>query len=246
MSTTPAPHSTASTLPPARALEGAARDRALLTYLMLAAVFVACLVTCNLVFRKFFVFEGWGLSFEQSVGLLAYPLTFLVTDIISEIFGPRKANLVVLSGLLASVVTLAIVSVAGQTSAAAWSPVTDGEFAHVFGQTAVAVGASMAAYLLAQFIDVHFFHFWKRQTQGKHLWLRNNLSTIPSQVLDTLTVLLLLCAVGELPWERLGVLFLNGVAFKSLVAALDTPLVYLGVCWMRRVFQLEPGQEIEL
>ena len=145
MSPTPAPQSTASTLPPARVLEGAARDRALLTYLMLAAVFVACLVTCNLVFRKFFVFEGWGLSFEQSVGLLAYPLTFLVTDIISEIFGPRKANLVVLSGLLASVVTLAIVSVAGQTSAAAWSPVTDGEFAHVFGQTAVAVGASMAA-----------------------------------------------------------------------------------------------------
>ena len=65
-------------------------------------------------------------------------------------------------------------------------------------------------------------------------------------MLDTLTVLLLLCAVGELPWERLGVLFLNGVAFKSLVAALDTPLVYLGVGWMRRVFQLEPGQEIEL
>jgi uncharacterized integral membrane protein (TIGR00697 family) len=153
---------------------------------------------------------------------------------------------VVLSGLAASTMTLGVVTVAGWADATSWSPVSNSEFDHVFGQTALAVGASMAAYLLAQFIDVRIFHFWKSLTHGKHLWLRNNLSTIPSQIVDTSTVLVLLCAVGEIGWERFGALLLNGVAFKSLVAALDTPLVYLGVGWMRRRFGLLEGQEIVL
>lgn len=227
-------------------LDGPDRDRAMAFFLILAGLFMASLVSCNLIFRKFFVWEFGGLTFEQSVGLLPYPLTFLVTDVISEIYGKRKANLVVLSGLAASLMTLLVITVAGHAQATGWSPVTDAEFNHVFGQTALAVGASMAAYLLAQFLDVRMFHFWKRLTHGRHLWLRNNLSTIPSQIVDTSTVLLLLCAVGELGWDRLGVLLLNGVAFKSLVAALDTPLVYLGVGWMRKRFRLAPGQEIDL
>ena len=227
-------------------LEGRDRDAAQAWFLILAGLFVASLVSCNLIFRKFFLWEWGGMTFEQSVGLLPYPLTFLVTDLISEVYGKRKANLVVLSGLAASVMTLLVITVAGQATATSWSPVTDGQFDHVFGQTALAVGASMSAYLLAQFFDVRIFHFWKRLTQGRHLWLRNNLSTIPSQIIDTTTVLLLLCAVGEIGWDRLGVLLLNGVAFKALVAALDTPLVYLGVGWMRRRFDLAPGQEIDL
>lgn len=227
-------------------LDGPDRDRAMALFLILAGLFMASLVSCNLIFRKFFVWEFGGLTFEQSVGLLPYPLTFLVTDVISEIYGKRKANWVVLSGLAASLMTLLVITVAGQAQATGWSPVTDAEFNHVFGQTALAVGASMAAYLLAQFLDVRMFHFWKRLTHGRHLWLRNNLSTIPSQIVDTSTVLLLLCAVGELGWDRLGVLLLNGVAFKSLVAALDTPLVYLAVGWMRKRFRLAPGQEIDL
>ena len=104
----------------------------------------------------------------------------------------------------------------------------------------------MAAYLVAQFIDVRFFHFWKRRTQGRHLWLRNNLSTIPSQILDTATVLGLLCVVGEIEWPRFGTLMVNGVLFKTLVAALDTPLVYLVVGALRRRFGLGAGQELEL
>jgi len=136
--------------------------------------------------------------------------------------------------------------VGGAVPAASWSPVTDGEFDHVFGQTALAVGASMAAYLLAQALDVQVFHFWKRVTEGRHLWLRNNLSTVPSQLVDTATVLALLCAVGEIPWERFGTLFLNGALFKALVAALDTPLVYGAVGVLRRRFGLQPGQEVAL
>ena len=237
--------SPSSLLPPVK-LQGRDRDAAMVLFLVLAGLFIASLVSCNLIFRKFFMWDGLGFTFEQSVGLLPYPLTFLVTDLISEIYGKRKANAVVLSGLAASVLTLLIITLAGHAQATAWSPVTDDQFNHVFGQTALAVGASMAAYLLAQFFDVRIFHFWKSLTQGKHLWLRNNLSTIPSQIVDTTTVLVLLCVVGEIGWDRLGVLLLNGVLFKALVAALDTPLVYLGVGWVRRRFGLAAGQEIEL
>ena len=85
------------TLPDAKTLAGRERDLALAGFLALAGLFVACLVTCNLVFRKFFTWDMGGLAFEQSVGLLAYPLTFLVTDVISEVYGKKKANMVVVS-----------------------------------------------------------------------------------------------------------------------------------------------------
>lgn len=235
-----------ASIPPAKALPGRQKDRAMLIFLVLSASFVASLVSCNLIFRKFFIWEIPGLTFEQSVGLLPYPLTFLVTDVISELFGKRKANWVVLSGLVASVLTLLVIAMASSVQSTTWSPVTDAQFNHVFGQTTLAVGASMAAYLIAQFFDVRIFHFWKAQTQGKHLWLRNNLSTIPSQIIDTSAVLLLLCSVGEIEWAVWGTLMLNGVAFKALVALLDTPVVYLVVGRLRRQFDLAEGQEIDL
>ena len=224
------------------------REFALGLYLLLAALFVSSLITCNLAFRKFFAWTLPGLdyTFEASVGLLPYPLTFLVTDLISEVYGRKRADDVVKAGLAASILTLLVITLAGAAPATEWSPVTNGEFDHVFGQTALAVGASMAAYLLAQLLDVRIFHFWKVRTGGRMLWVRNNFSTIPSQFVDTLVVLVLLCAVGEIKWALLVPLLLNGFGFKVLVAAFDTPLVYLGAGWFRRRFGLSPGQEIAL
>ena len=223
------------------------RELSMRIFLILAALFIASLVACNLIFRKFFHWAPIdGLTFEQSVGLLPYPITFLVTDLISECFGKKKANLVVISGLCASAFTLLIISVRQSIPAADWSPVNDAEFDHVFGSTIVAVSASMTAYLLAQFLDVRLFHFWKKLTNGKKLWLRNNLSTIPSQFIDTLAVLTLMCAAGQIQWELFGTLLLNGVIFKIIVALLDTPLVYIGSWLIRRPFGLKLGEEIKL
>ena len=179
--------------PPLKPASEKDREWALGLYLVLAALFVASLVTCNLIFRKFFFWTmpGMGYTFEASVGLLPYPLTFLVTDLISEIFGKKRADDVVKGGLFASVFTLVIITMAGYAPATEWSPVNNGEFDHVFGQTVLAVGASMAAYLIAQFLDVRIFHFWKHRTGGRMLWLRNNFSTIPSQFADTIVVLVL-------------------------------------------------------
>jgi uncharacterized integral membrane protein (TIGR00697 family) len=219
---------------------------ALRPYLLLGSLFVASLVSCNLIFRKFFLLDidVLGLSFAQSVGLLPYPLTFVITDVLSEIYGRKRANLVVTAGLFASGFTLLIISLAQWAPAAPWSPVTDNDFNHVFGQTILAVGASMFAYLLAQYLDVRIFHFWKTLTHGKHLWLRNNLSTIPSQFVDTLAVLTVLCWAGEIPWDLFPALFWNGFLFKVLFALLDTPFVYAATWWLRRRLGLRFGEEI--
>ena len=219
---------------------------ALRPYLLLGSLFVASLVSCNLIFRKFFEIElGWGdLTLAQSVGLLPYPLTFVITDVLSEVYGRKRSNLVVTSGLLASLFTLLIVTLAQWAPAAEWSPVSDSEFDHVMGSTVLAVAASMIAYLLAQYLDVRIFHFWKHLTHGKHLWLRNNLSTIPSQVVDTLAVLLVLCWAGQIPWDRFVPLFWNGFFFKTAFALLDTPVVYAATWALRRQLGLKFGEEV--
>jgi len=216
-------------------------------YLILGALFIASLVVSNLVFQKFFSWDFFGLyTFEISVGILPYPITFLITDIISEIYGKKKANAIVTAGIFASFFSLLIVFVADYVPATSWSPINDSLFSKVFGATAVAVLASMMAYLFAQYIDIQLFHYWKRLTKGKHLWLRNNFSTFLSQFVDTFAVLLLLCSFGKIEWSLFGSLLLGGFLFKILIAALDTPFLYVAIFAFRKRFRLEVGEELVL
>lgn len=219
-------------------------------YLILAALFIASLVTSNLIFQKFFYWypfdiEIYGVKlFEVSVGLLPYPITFLITDILSEIYGKKKANDVVISGIFASFFSLLIIYVSQATPATDWSPTSDQTFTQVFGATPLAVLASMLAYLFAQFVDIRIYHFWKQLTKGKHLWLRNNFSTFSSQFIDTLTVLFLLCSFDIIDWDNFLGLLVSGVIFKIMIAALDTPILYLFVYAFRKRFKLEVNEEI--
>jgi len=216
------------------------KQRAEKAYFILAAIFITALITSNLIFQKFFQWSPFGwFTFELSVGILPYPITFIVTDVISEIYGRKRANQLVFIGFIASVFTLLIVVLANAVPATDWSPVSDESFTHVFGFTFIAVGASMAAYLIAQLIDVQLFHFWKRLTRGKHLWLRNNASTFSSQLVDTLVILLILCSLDVIPWDKFQLLLINGFLFKVLVAAADTPLVYAAVWFFRKQFDLK-------
>ena len=214
-------------------------------YLLLASLFICSLVVSNLIFQKFFHWDFFGLyTFEISVGILPYPITFLITDIISEVYGKKKANQVVTMGIFASFFSLLIVIISNEVPATSWSPVNNVLFSKVFGATAVAVFASMMAYLFAQFIDIQIFHFWKQVTKGKHLWLRNNFSTFTSQFIDTFTVLLLLCSFGKIDWALFGGLLVSGFLFKILIAVLDTPFLYLSVYLFRKRFGLKMGEEL--
>jgi uncharacterized integral membrane protein (TIGR00697 family) len=214
-------------------------------YLILAALFIASLVASNLIFQKFFYWEPFGLyRFEISVGILPYPITFLITDILSEVYGKKKANRVVIAGIFSSFFSMFIILIADYAPAIESSPINDEVFHQVFGLSPLAVFASMIAYLFAQFIDIRIFHFWKKLTSGKHLWLRNNFSTFASQFIDTFTVLLLLCTFKILPWPIFTSLLISGFLFKVIIAALDTPLLYLIVYAFRKRFNLKIGEEI--
>ncbi len=218
-------------------------------YLILTGVFITSLVSCNLIFQKFFQLDIYipfvgNYTFEQSVGLLPYPITFLVTDIISEIYGQKKANKVVTTGLISSLFMLLIVTVSDYVTATPWSPVDGDTFHQVFGLSGAAVFASMMAYLVAQYIDVRVFHFWKKLTNGKHLWLRNNASTVFSQFIDTFSVLFLLCSFDVISWDRFSVLLLNGFLFKVFFAAFDTPIFYFFSWYLKKKFHLKQNEEL--
>ena len=214
-------------------------------YLVFISLFITSLVVSNLIFQKFFHLPLLGFNFELSVGILFYPITFLVTDVVSEIFGKKKANQMVITGIFASIFCLLIISIANYLPATNWSPVNNKIFKLVFGNTILAVGASMLAYLCAQLIDIRIYHFWKKITKGKHLWLRNNGSTIFSQLVDTFLIIFLLCSGGAIEWAKFDTLFVQGFSFKILIAIIDTPIIYACVLILRKKFDLKMGETLE-
>ena len=233
------------------------KNQALLIYILLSGIFISCLISCNLIFLKFFSLKisFLNITFTQSVGLIAYPITFLVTDIVSEIYGKKKANFLVISGIISSIVVLGLIFIADFLPAANWSipenkKVDDEIFHLVFGQFGIAMAASLFTYLVCQLIDIRIFHFWKNLTKGKYLWLRNNFSTITSQLVDTFLILFLLMSLspeeGLQNWSDLKKLFLNGFLFKILVALIDTIPLYLLVNLLRKKFNLKHGEEVKL
>lgn len=212
-------------------------------YLFLAALFIAALVSCNLIANKFVTVDLGFASFIISAGVLPYPITFLITDILSEIYGRKKTNYVVFSGLGASLFVLLILYLGNIFPAITDSPVNDSTYSTVFGNSWRVIFASMTAYLFAQLIDVRIYHFWKNLTKGKFLWLRNNGSTIISQLVDT-TLVVLVLFVGVKPQNELVELIIDGWMFKALMALFDTPIMYAAVFTIRKYFGLAANQEI--
>ena len=213
-------------------------------YLILAALFIGALVVCNLIANRFLTvdlsFLGFSEPFILSAGALPYPVTFLVTDLLSEIYGRKRANRVVACGFVASLLVLATLWLGDQFAAIPESPVDDETYRSVFQNAWRVIAASMTAYLVAQLVDIRIFHFWKNLTKGKHLWLRNNASTVLSQFLDSLLVVLVLFGgQQDLGWMWNTVLDLW--LFKALVALIDTPLFYFGTALAERWLGVDPA-----
>jgi uncharacterized integral membrane protein (TIGR00697 family) len=202
---------------------------------------------------------GEPLVFAVAVGVLPYPMTFLCTDFISELYGRRRANTVVWIGLVLNLWVVFILWLGGvlpgfegraadgsvALDAAGRTPVFYEVRTLAFG----AVTASMVAYLVAQFVDVYVFHFWKRLTRGRHLWLRNNGSTLISQLVDTTAVILITHFYAHaLPinkemaiWPQLWTFIVTGYAFKMVAALLDTVPFIVGTRYLVRYLRLPPA-----
>ena len=214
--------------------EGPLEGRNLAIYMALGSLFITALVVCNLVSNKFVELDLGFKTFVISVGILPYPLTFLVTDLLSEFYGKRRTDYVVYSGFAALLLVLLVIWLGGLLPALPFSQVQDPAYDQVFGNSIRVIIASMAAYIVAQLVDVRLFHFWKRVTLGKHLWVRNNFSTMLSQGVDSILVILILF-VGVLPTPTLIQYIADAWIFKILMAALDTPFMYAGVWAYKRL-----------
>ncbi len=200
-----------------------------LLFMILSGIFLASLVIANSLVFKFFDVElpFVGLA-TLSVGIIPYPVTFLCTDLISELYGRKRANMVVLAGFVISLYMVIILQIGRVVPVShLQGPEIQDHYVAVFGSSTRAIFASMVAYLAAQFIDVRVYHFWKDLTDGKHLWLRNNFSTMLSQLVDTTAVVSILF-VGVWATEDIVWAIVCGYVFKILVAAVDTPFMYIG------------------
>jgi uncharacterized integral membrane protein (TIGR00697 family) len=202
------------------------------TYAGFLGVFVTFVVLTNTVGIKLFAISGLTLP----VSILWYPLTFLVTDLVSEIYGARRARFLVLTGFAMSLLLLAFSLIGVALPTAAVYPLGE-DYANIFGPVWRLLLASMAAYLLAQMIDVQIFHFLKRATRGRHFWLRNNASTMVSQFVDSLTVNVIFLYKNPTVFtgtfaDLMGIVF-SVYAVKVAIAAADTPVAYLGI-WIAR------------
>jgi len=234
-------------------------------FLVLAGIFVGTLAMLNILGVTRFVgvqipiTEGFSFPLFVAIGVLPYPITFLCTDFISELYGRRRANFVVFVGFLINLWVVFILWIGSVLPPAPDPSLQElreaGERLPLFFEIKTAafgaVAASMIAYLAAQLTDVHVFHFWKRLTKGKHLWLRNNGSTVVSQLVDTTAVILIThFYVGLLPiddqrdlWPQLVFFIVSGYAFKVIVALLDTGPFYLGTRVLSRYLRIDPAGE---
>ena len=222
-------------------------------FLTLSGVFLTSLVLGNVIGTTKFVtifsldLPSWlqaltpelvrnGSIYTMSVpaGVVAYPFTFLATDLISELFGRKRAKMLVWVGFGMNVFMLLLMSInhwlPNSSGVSGGLDLFEGVYQFMVGNTI----ASMIAYLIAQSVDVRLYHFWKRLTKGKHLWLRNNASTTVSQLVDSTAIITILYLAGNLgdAIDNVGaviILILNSYLFKFFFALFDTPLMYLGV-----------------
>ena len=234
-------------------------------FLVLAGLFLGSMTMLNILGTSRFIdlsFEIAGLKIPMAlaIGVLPYPITFLCTDFISELYGQKRANFLVYVGLLLNAWVVAFLWLGGALppavaiDAATGLPPTDAydfAFFRIRFLTMGAVVGSMIAYLAAQLCDVSLFHFWKRLTNGRHLWLRNNGSTLVSQFVDSFAVITITHFYARgLPidpsaaiWPQLWVFIGSGYVFKMVIALVDTLPFYLGVHYLSRYLEIDLNRE---
>jgi uncharacterized integral membrane protein (TIGR00697 family) len=236
-------------------------------FLALSGIFLGTLALLNVLGISRFLdlsFDVFGISIPVvvAVGVLPYPVTFICTDLISELFGEKKARDMVWVGVMLNIWVIFLLWLGGvlpgfenvdpvsglpQEDEAGRLPVFFEIRELAFG----AVTASMVAYMAAQFCDVRLFHFWKKLTKGRHLWIRNNASTMMSQMVDTTAVILITHFYAHaLPinpdepvFGQLMTFIISGYVFKLVIAALDTGPIYLLVGLLRPYLGLKKNEE---
>lgn len=196
----------------------------------LLGFFVSLVIGMNLLGGK--ITELFGVS--VSVAIFMVPITFLITDIVAEVYGKKVSARFVYVGMISIVIMLAYTALFVALPAHERYTL-NAEYTAIFGSSVRIMVASVIAFFLSQLHDIWAFEFLKRKTGEKFLWLRNNLSTFVSQAIDSLVFMFIAFYHVTPQFTALFVIELTipYYLFKIFFAVLDTPFVYLGVRWLK-------------
>jgi uncharacterized integral membrane protein (TIGR00697 family) len=208
-------------------------DRKQRVFVLLTAFFVAALITGDFVGGKFFVLFGRNFS----AGIIPFPLTFVLTDVVNEFYGTHGARRLTYAGLGAAVFVWIVINIALALPTSPQSPISDAVFKGAFGTSSRLYVASLTAYIIGQLLDISIFQVLRRVTGHRLLWLRATGSTVLSQVVDSLAVSFVFL-VGTRPLGFIVGNAANNYVGKLVMAVLLTPLIYLGHAVFRRLLQL--------
>ncbi|HYQ16880.1 MAG TPA: queuosine precursor transporter [Polyangiaceae bacterium] len=201
-------------------------------FLVLAGIFTTCLVVGDIIGGKLVSTHLFGFEFTTTVGMVPFPVTFLLTDVLNEFYGQRAARFITLVGFgmavlsFAFILTSAAIPFAPLTQAADWKGVNEASFNNVFLGSMRMIVASLCAYLVSQFVDIGVFHLLKRVTSGKLLWLRATGSTAVSQLIDTVTINFVAWS-GLMSTGKIINIIYSAYGLKLMIAIGLTPLIYL-------------------
>jgi queuosine precursor transporter len=213
-------------------------------FFALGSVFVTCLVVSDIIGGAKLVELGTvhGRPVTVSVGMIAFPLTFVLTDVLNEFYGARAARFMTWVGLAMLLLTFVILSVATSLPAASYTPYPQQWFHSIFGSSLRLIVASLTAYLVGQLLDIALFVVFKRWARGRYIWLRATGSTVVSQLVDTVVVQFINFA-GVLAVSDIWTLAQNSYVLKLILAIAMTPVIYLGHAILGRTLNLhaDPG-----
>lgn len=215
-------------------------------FITLVAIFITCLITGDLVGGKLTSVHLFGREWVFAVGMLAFPVTFVLTDILSEFYGRSAVRWVTVIAFCMVGLTLTIATIAGAmpwasfTQATDWNGVTQAHFDPVFTQATWIQISSMTAFLLGSLVDISVFFLLKRLTGNRMLWLRATGSTAISQLIDTLVIQGMAFGAQLTPSEYFNVVS-TSYLIKLTVAIGITPLIYALHELIEKKLQIPPA-----
>ena len=222
-------------------------DKRIALFVVLACVFVTCLVVGDLIGVKVVggkvPVTGW--NWATTVGMLAFPVTFLLTDLLNEFYGKRAARFVTWVGFGMAVLAFLLVTgatavpFADFTKQPGWDGTTEAAFNNVFGGGQRMLIASLTAYLVASLVDISVFHLLKRLTKERYLWLRATGSTLVSQLIDT-SVVTTVAWLGIRSLPDIATMVMSGYALKVFIAVAMTPVLYAGHAVVEKWLHMRP------
>jgi uncharacterized integral membrane protein (TIGR00697 family) len=214
-------------------------------FVVLTALFTTCLVVGDIIGGKLIETDLFGVNFITTVGMVPFPVTFLLTDVLNEFYGKRAARFVTFIGFGMAVLSFTFIYVGGAIPIASiardpsWQGVTDSAFANVFLGSQRMIAASLTAFLISQFVDIGTFHLLKRLTSSRMLWLRATGSTAVSQLIDSV-VISFAAFGGLLSPDKIFDMIRSGYTLKLAIAVGLTPLIYLAHTLVERVLGVPP------